>query len=291
MTRYDSKQLNPPSNSRLLIVHADDLGQAHSINDASIKALDMGLVSSGSIMVPCPWFAEIAAYARLHTHADLGIHLTLTSEWSTYRWKPILSPHVVPTLVDSYGCFHRRWSESTVINADEVEAEIRAQIELALACGIQPTHLDSHELKLYKVHEDLFEVLRRVSQDYQLPIPIARNWLDTWEHLRRSTHSSDFVIERAICIPNETSPDNWTAFYTEVVKKMPSGITQIIVHLAHDNEEMRGIAKGCRSYGATWRQRDFDFFTSELFSQLLEQQAITLVNWRQISQYLLNSKQ
>src|SRR5436190_14257587 len=97
------ERLGYPRDTKLLIVHADDLGAAHSINAASIKGLESGLVSSASIMIPCPWLPEIAAYARAHPQADLGLHLTLTSEWSLIRWGPILSKERVPSLLDSSG--------------------------------------------------------------------------------------------------------------------------------------------------------------------------------------------
>src|SRR6267143_890369 len=85
------ERLGYPADAKLLIVHADDLGMAHSINVASIKGLESGLVSSASIMIPCSWLPEISAYARTHPEADIGLHLTLTSEWSLYRWGPVLT--------------------------------------------------------------------------------------------------------------------------------------------------------------------------------------------------------
>jgi hypothetical protein len=93
-----AERLGYPSDAKLLIVHADDLGVAHSVNDASIRAFASGLVNSGSIMIPCSWVPEIASYARANPQADLGLHLTLTSEWKNYRWGPVLSRQTAASL-------------------------------------------------------------------------------------------------------------------------------------------------------------------------------------------------
>ncbi|HXQ73293.1 MAG TPA: ChbG/HpnK family deacetylase, partial [Pyrinomonadaceae bacterium] len=140
-----AERLGYPADAKLLIVHADDLGMSHSVNIATLKAFETGLVNSGSIMVPCPWLSEIATYARAYPQADLGLHLTLTSEWTPFRWGPVTSKDRVASLLDKDGYFRLSESEAAKFaDPKEVEMEIRAQIEKAKAMGIVPTHLDSH---------------------------------------------------------------------------------------------------------------------------------------------------
>ena len=144
-TRTIAERLGHPANSKLLIIHADDLAVAHSVNAASFDALEKGAISSASVMVPTPWITEVAAYAKSHPNADLGLHLTLTSEWETYRWGSVEPADRIPSLLDSAGTFPK---DEKLVAATakplEVEREIRAQIERALVLGIRPTHLDSH---------------------------------------------------------------------------------------------------------------------------------------------------
>src|SRR5690348_5514421 len=118
-----AEKLGFARDAKLLIVHADDVGMTHSVNAATIKGLDSGLVNSASIMVPCPWFPEIADYAKFHPEVDFGLHLTLTSERVFYRWGPVAPSDKVPSLMDSNRYFHLDWTDSNHINPQEVEQE------------------------------------------------------------------------------------------------------------------------------------------------------------------------
>src|SRR5688572_28169878 len=178
-----AERLGYRKDAKLLIIHADDLGMAHSINAATIKGFESGLVNSGSIMVPCPWLPEIAAYARAHPEADLGLHLTLTSEWILYRWGSVLPKDRVSSLFDPSGYLYLTESEAASrINVKEAEAEIRAQITRAKSLGIQPTHLDSHMGTLYQTKE-LFEAFIRVGRDNKLPVRISRDQFSSRSYL------------------------------------------------------------------------------------------------------------
>ena len=281
-----AERLGYSRDAKLLIVHADDLGMTHSVNAASIKAFETGLVSSGSIMVPCPWFFEIASYARSHSEADLGLHLTLTSEWSLYRWGPVLSKDRVPSLFNRDGYLYPTESEAaTHIDVREAEAEVRAQIERAKAFGIQPTHLDSHMGTLYQ-NEALFRVFLRVSRENKLPIRISKDRGDGPPFISSSLSADDVVIDRIIDISPNVKPDGWSKFYAEAVKSIQPGVTEIVVHLAYDDEEMRAVTINHPDWGAGWRQRDFDFFTSTAFRRLLQENNIKLITWRELGKLM-----
>jgi chitin disaccharide deacetylase len=139
------EKLGYPKNAKLVIIHADDLGVSNSENAASISAMEKGCVNSASIMVPCPWFPEIAAYAAAHPEADFGLHITLTSEWKYYKWGPVTPEHEIPGLVNNNGFLYSTVdSVKQSATAVEVEKETRNQVKRAIQFGINPTHLDAH---------------------------------------------------------------------------------------------------------------------------------------------------
>ena len=167
-------RLGHPADAKLLILHADDLGVAHSVDAASLDALERGVISSASVMIPCPWITEVAAWARAHPDHDLGLHLTITSEWDGYRWGTVAPANEVPTLLDSVGTLARDTRRVAERAAPaEVERELRAQVERALALGIRPTHLDSHMGALFTTPA-LFAAYLRVARAYRLPFLAVR---------------------------------------------------------------------------------------------------------------------
>jgi len=278
-----AERLGYARDAKLVIVHADDLGMTHSVNAASIKGLESGLVTSASIMVPCPWFPEMADYAKAHTDADLGLHLTLTSERVFYRWGPVASKGNVRSLVDSNGYFHLNWTETTHIDAREVEIELRAQIERALAMGVRPTHLDSHQYRLFENGKDIFQSVQRVAHEYKLPVFVVRDWFADRPYLETSLSADDLAVDHTVTIEPGVAPQKWADFYATALKNLQPGVTVFIIHLAFDDEEMRAATRERDTWGAAWRQRDFNFFTSAEFRALLREQDIKLVTWRELA--------
>jgi predicted glycoside hydrolase/deacetylase ChbG (UPF0249 family) len=275
-----AERLGHPADSKLLILHADDLGAAHSIDVASFAGLENGAVTSASIMVPTPWIAEVAAYARAHPNADLGLHLTLTSEWQTYRWGSVESADKVASLLDSAGTFP---SDEKFVAANakpaEVEREIRAQISRALSMGIRPTHLDSHMGSLFTTPA-LIATYVKVAHEYRLPfLAIKGSALAAPE---AGVTPRDVVLD-ALVIAGENVPrDQWKQFYLDAINNLKPGLTEIIVHLGHDDAELQAVMVNHEPYGATWRQHDYDVMTSPEFKKALKDNHVILVTWREL---------
>ena len=280
-----AERLGYPADSRLLIIHADDLAVAHSEDQASFDALDKGAVTSASIMVPCPWLTEVADYAKNHPDADLGLHLTLTSEWKTYRWGPVESKDKVPSLLDPSGYLWPETAPATEhIKADEAEREIRAQIEWAIASGIHPTHVDSHMGEFF-ARPDLFAVYVKVARSYKLPF-LASLDSNTPKALSSLLSPDDVILNNVVIANPSIHPADWKSFYLNAIKNLNPGITEMIVHLGHDDAELQAITVDHPDYGAAWRQRDYDVVTSPDFKKALDENHIILVRWKDLQKLL-----
>ena len=283
------QRLGYPPDAKLLIVHADDLGMAHSVNAAVTPAFSTGLVNSGSIMIPCPWVPEVVSFAAKHPEADLGLHLTLTSEWTGLRWKPVLSRDDVPSLFDKAGYLHATEDQAAArISPKEADEEIRAQIRRARELGFKPTHLDSHMGTLYQTRE-LFVVLMRVAREEKLPARIGPSHV-ALPFASQVLRPDDIVVDHIISIGDDVPASEWATWYTNQLMNMKPGVTEVILHLAYDDAEMKAVAINHPAWGAAWRQRDLDFFTSDAFREILRKQNIKLITWREIGKLLTEAR-
>lgn len=284
-TKTVAERLGYPADAKLLIVHADDLAVAHSVDAASFDALDKGGVTSASIMVPCPWLNEVSAYAKDHPNADLGLHLTLTSEWKIYRWGPVESKDKLASLLDPSGYL---WPETgpavQSLKAEEAEREIRAQVERAIAAGIHPTHLDSHMGVLF-ARPDLFAAYVKVAHDYHLPF-LAVRVADERAKLLSLLSEKDPIVDSLVMASPTVHGDQWREFYGNAIKNLKPGLSEMIVHLGHDNAELQAVTIDHPDFGSAWRQRDYDFVTSPEFRKIAEENHIVLIKWRDLQKLL-----
>jgi hypothetical protein len=272
--------LGYPDDARLLIINADDFGMCHAENAATIAGLEQGAFCSATVMVPCPWFEEALAFARRRPDADLGVHITHTSEWMTYKWGPVCGASGVPSLVDAGGHFYRD-VESVYAHArfDEIEQETRAQIERALAGGIDVTHLDSHmgTVQLDVNYHDLYV---RLAAEYRLPIRMARR---SWMHDMGMEQIVELADQLGVLSPDHfwyggpRHPGETAPYWTTLLRNLPPGVNELYVHAAFDAPEMHAL-------GDTWMQRaaDYEFFTAPATSALLRDLGITLIGYRAV---------
>ena len=278
-------RLGYPADAKLLIIHADDLALAHSVDAASFAALDQKAATSASVMVTCPWLTEVAAYAKTHPEADLGIHTTLTSEWETYRWGSVAPRDQVPSLFDAQGYL---WADVpgavNHIKPEEAEREVRAQVERALQLGIRPTHLDNHMGTLF-THPALLAVYLKVAREYHLPFLAVRmpNLPTTMLSMLKDT---DIVLDALVFPRPGLRPEEWEEGYLEVIRSLKPGLNQLIVHLGYDDAELQAITVNHPDFGAAWRQRDFNVITGSRFKRALEENRVILVGWKDLKKLL-----
>ncbi len=283
------ERLGHPKEAKLLILHADDVGMCHSVNVATTRAMEQGVVSSASIMVPCPWMPEIARYCREHPTADFGLHLTLTSEWQHYRWRPVTPIGEVPGLLDAEGFIHRS-VEGTLLkaSAEEVEKEIRNQILRARQFGIEPTHVDSHMGTLFtgKFFNTYLKVAKEQKVMPMLPAAVspdrtAVNRLTGLDPTRAmaDARKQGFIVLDLLNTgePGNTLEERRDNYY-KLLRGLKPGVTEIIVHLSMDDEEIRNIT-------GNWRARwnEFQIFTDPKTRELIDSLGIKLVGYRELA--------
>ena len=275
-------RLGYPENAKLLIIHADDLGLCHAENIASMKAFEKGGINSGSIMVPCPWFSEFSEYAKTNPELDIGIHLTLTSEWKNYRWGGVLPSSEISSLLDKDGYFYSSVEELAKYgDPEEVGKEISAQIDRAIAFGIKPTHLDPH-MGCLAATTDIFNEYIKAGKKYKLPIVIPLNYERITPEMLELLDPDYITVDRFYMILPDTSQTSWFNRYKNMIEDIKPGLNELIVHPAINNEEMQAITIEHPDYGAVWRQKDYDTMVNDEFKNLIRDNKIHLITWKEI---------
>lgn len=283
-----AEKLGFSADTKLLILHADDIGMCHSANTAGIAALEKGIVTCGSVMVPCPWFLEIADYSKDHPELDLGIHLTHTSEWKTYRWRPLAALPLVKGLIDAQGYMQPDvrdvYQNSSV---QEAEAEMRAQIDFALQHGMKPTHLDSHMGTLY-YHPEYLQMALRVSEEYDIPIMFFKanesflkllpaEGRDGFVQLSKSVESRGVPLLDAMPSIGDVPVENYEEAYRNLIRSLKPGLSLTILHLADESKEYERITG---SYPR--RLAEYNLFTDPSMKTFIDEQGVKLIGWKDL---------
>ncbi len=277
-----------PQDRRYVIIHADDAGMSHSVNRATIDAMEKGIVSSASIMVPCPWFVEIAEYARTHPKKDFGIHLTLNNEWKRYKWGPVAPREKVPSLVNNQGYLWQSVPEVAAnAKADEVEIELRAQIDRALKFGVPVTHLDTH-MGAVVSRPDLVEIYIKLGIEYKLPVLFSRaigeKTLKDYPALKGKSEQIVAALEQNK-LPVLTglaqfyggrSQQSRQETYLKTLRELEPGVHQIIIHCGYDNEELRAITNSAAN-----RDGDRRIFSDPEVIAEIRKMGVEVISWKQ----------
>jgi predicted glycoside hydrolase/deacetylase ChbG (UPF0249 family) len=283
-----AEKLGYPKNAKLLIIHADDVGLSHSEDSATITAFEKGAINSASIMVPCPWFPEIAAYAKRHPEFDYGIHSSFTSEWKNYKWDGSSSSGDIPSLLAKDGYLYNSVEDfGKNAKPEEVEKEMRAEIEKARAFGIKITHLDNHMGSILASPE-LIKIYQKLGKEYKLPVLIPISMIQAMApQLLKYIDTAGAVIVNNLIMAYAGMPGaNWKQFYDGQIRNLKPGLNELIFHLAYDNDEMKAITIDHPDYGSAWRQRDLDYAMSDDFKKILKSNNIYLVTWGDIQKIM-----
>jgi chitin disaccharide deacetylase len=282
MTQSQSSQTNRflgyPDDARLLIINADDFGRSHASNEATLRALKNGVVSSTTLMVPCPWALHAMHLLSEHPEISFGVHLTVVCDVSHYRCGPLTCRDKVPSLVDETGFFF--YTEECIpqwlaqVKLPELEIEFRAQIEAVLAASLSPTHLDWH--CLYNGGRgDIFEMTVKLAKEYGLAVRVFDR--ATGEALRRQglpTNDHDVLDSYRLDIVEKS------AWYASALRELPIGLSEWAVHPALGTPEMQAIEP------ESWQTRptDFDFLISQEARSIIEQEGIVLLSYKPLQQ-------
>ena len=270
---------------KLLIIHADDLGLCESVNSATFESFKNRAISSASVMMTTDEINEVASFSNTNQNYDMGIHLTVTSEWKLHKWGGILNNEDIPSILNKKN--HLYWNKRKFTKngkLDEIRKELQAQIDLGKSMGINPSHIDSHEGALF-FDPDIFKLYLDLAKENDLLafVPIQAS-VHFDENFKKPKHA--IIIDQFHMLPEGINVSEIKDYYFNVIKNLQPGLSQIIVHLGKDEEELREITIDHPNFDYRWRQLDFDVFNSIDFKDHLKKHNIKIINWKDLKKLI-----
>ncbi len=275
----------------VVLLHVDDVGMSHASNLGATEAVSRGVATSWAVMMPCPWVPEIATYLKAHPEVDSGLHITMNSEWGPYRWGPVAGKSQVPGLTDPEGCLWRS-SAATVLKGtpDEVEREIRAQIDRAETMGLPITHIDSHMGTLF-ARKEFFERFAKVGIEKRVPILAvgangvhsrlengeAMDYLKPW--VKQIWNAGLPVLDDLHTGSYGWKPEEKMEKLLQLLRELKPGVTEILFHASRPTEEFPIITGSSES-----RRADLQCLTDPRVRQLLQERGILQTTWRELAE-------
>jgi len=289
------EKLGFDASDKVVIFHIDDMGFSHASNVASFECLDFGIASCGSILVPAPWFLEVASICRDNPKYDVGIHLTFTCEYDLYRWRALSSVDPKSGLLDSEKSLWRT-SEEAIANVTvaAAELEMRAQIQMALDNGIDITHIDTHMgtvidpkfLPIYLKMTREFNVpafLPRVNKEMLIEVGLG-DTADVIIKMFSQLEAKGVPMLDHIIIDTGGEYTDKTEYYCKLFAEIKPGLTHFLFHPAKMSSELEGITPD----SAGWRDQDYKAFKDPHLKECVERNDITIIGYKQIRDYLRN---
>ncbi len=285
------KKLGFSDTDRLVIIHTDDIGMCHASVQAFKDLWKFGTITSGAVMVPCPWFPAIAQMCRENPEIDMGVHATLNAEWESYRWGPVSTRDPESGLLDADGYFNQ-WHQAVYDHAkpEAVEREVNAQIERALAAGIDVTHVDSHMGTIMNpkfiqsyiqaaASRLLPNMLPRMDAAGMEMVEMNANERQAYEPILQQLESMGVpMLEGIVSMPlDEPNLNKQMEIAKDLFGNLPVGITHFIFHPSIDTAELRSIAPDWES-----RVSNYNTFMSDELKKFIEGEDIQLIGYRQI---------
>lgn len=264
---------------KILIVNVDDIANSHAANVAVMDATQNGLATCATIIVPGPWFPEIADYARKHPQADFGIHLAHTSEWSTLKWGPVANKSEVPGLVDPQGYL---WPDIASVyknsTPEQAYVEARAQVKKAMAAGIDVTHLDSH-MGTLQFNEDYFQVYRRLAKEFDLPLRMGSQDLLAamgGGHQRGQLDEDGTVYPDYLINGGRKAGETMGDYWKRMLSDLKPGVTEIYIHASAAGDELSAFTNTAGD-----RAEEYRLFTRDPeIRRILEAQGVKRIGYR-----------